>query len=112
MEPALLLTKTLNSIKAECSKHMPRIDRIDEVLVANEFFKSLPDKDRLNLIKQQMEKHDITLSLLEEYHLSYVYLQQPPMSLIGPITQAFQTLWEIINELENKCKHDHINKQQ
>jgi hypothetical protein len=95
----ILLTKTLNSIKAECSKHIPIVYRINAVLAANEFFKSLPDKDRLNLIKQQMEKYDISLELLEEYHKYY------------HIT-SLQTLWEIINKLENKCKPDLINNQQ
>ena len=105
MEPALLLTKTLNSIKAECSKQVPMADRINTVLVTNEFFKSLPDKDRLNLIKQQMEKHDISLELLEEHHMYYT-IAYP----VGSLTQAYQTLWEIINELENKCKSDLTNK--
>jgi SAM-dependent MidA family methyltransferase len=103
MEPALLLTKTLNSIRAECSKHVSMVDRINTVLVANEFFKSLPDKDRFNLIKQQMEKHNVNLDFVTTYRLH-------SEDIHGPIPKACQTLWEIINELENKCKPDLTNK--
>jgi hypothetical protein len=103
MEPASL-TKTFNfnSIKAECSKQVSIVDRIDKVLVANEFFKSLPDKDRLNLVKQQMEEYDISLELLEEHHKYYSVWSFP---------HACRILQKLINELENKCKPDLINNQ-
>lgn len=100
MEPTLP-TKTFNSIKAECSEHVLMVDRINTILVANEFFKSLPDKDRLNLIKQQMEKYDINLELLEKHHEYYS---------VWSFLHEYNTLWELIHELENKCKLDFTNK--
>ena len=87
------------------------VNRINKVIDSIKFFESLPSQDLLDLIKQQMEKHSIHLDLVDDYHQTYLNLKVIPQHPIGPNTQAYQTLWELIHELENKCKLDLINNQ-
>lgn len=100
-----------HSINLASIPYKSTIDRINKVIDAIKFFESLPAKDLLDLIKQQMDKYDITAYIVNHYHGIYLeYLNHITID-IEPITHACQTLWEIINELENKCKPDLINNQ-
>ena len=95
---------------AQQSTYESIVDRINKVMDSIKFFESLPPNELLDLIKQQMEKHSVHLSLVNDYHTTYLdwYSKSKP---IGPITKACQILWKIINELENKCNPDLINNQ-
>ena len=86
------------------------LDRLNEVLTYIEFFKSsMTDYELLTAIQDQMDKHSITKQFISNFYdmytsRSYIYP--------GPVTLASVKLYEIINELESKCKHDLTNKQQ
>ena len=105
-----LVTHQINLAGAQQSTYESLIDRINKVIDYIKFFESLPPKDLLDFIKQQMEKHNVHLNLVNRYHATYLNFSES--EIIEPITQAYQILWEIINELENKCNPDLINKQQ
>ena len=85
-------------------------DRINEVLTYIEFFKSsMTDCELLTAIQDQMDKYVISKQFISNFYDVYTncsYLTP------GTLTLASVKLYEIINELESKCKHDHINKQQ
>lgn len=103
-------THPINLAVAQQYTYVPIVDRINKVIDTIKFFESLPPKDLLDLIKQQMEKHSVHLNLVNGYHATYLK-GFPYMGSPGPITHACQILWEIINELENKCNPDLIKLQ-
>ena len=86
------------------------IDRLNAVLTYIEFFKSsMTDSELLTGIQDQMDKHSISKEFIN--HLCDVYTHRPYLNP-GPVTLASVKLYEIITELESKCKHDLTNKQQ
>lgn len=82
------------------------IDRLNAVLTYIEFFKSsMTDCELLTAIQDQMDKYDISKQFINNlYDIS--------CHKLGPVTLASIKLYEIITELEDKCKHDLTNKQQ
>ena len=91
-------------------RHEFIIDHINEILTYIEFFKSsMTNYELLAAIQDQMDKHVISKQLISNFYdvytnRSYIYP--------GPVTLASVKLYEIITELESKCKHDLTNKQQ
>ena len=82
------------------------LDRLNAVLTYIEFFKSsMTDCELLTAIQDQMDKHDISKQFINNFY--NIYITRP-----GPVTLASVKLYEIITELESKCKHDLTNKQQ
>lgn len=85
-------------------------DRLNAVLTYIEFFKSsMTDWELLTAIQDQMDKHVISKQFISNFYDVYtnrLYIYP------GPVTLAFVKLYEIITELESKCKHDLTNKQQ
>ena len=87
----------------------PIIDRLNAVLTYIEFFKSsMTDCELLTAIQDQLDKQDISKQFIDNLYNVYV-MNYPNM---GPVTLASVKLYQIINELESKCKHDLTNKQQ
>ena len=81
------------------------LNLLNAILTYIEFFKSsMTDWELLTAIQDQMDKHSIS-------NFYDIYTNRPNLTF-GPITLASVKLYEIITELESKCKHDHINKQQ
>lgn len=86
------------------------IDRLNEVLTYIEFFKSsMTDCELLTAIQDQMDKHNISKQFISNFNDRYVNC---PNLIFGPVALASVKLYEIITELESKCKHDLTNKQQ
>ena len=86
------------------------IDRLNAVLTYTEFFKSsMTDCELLTAIQDQMDKHDISKQFINNFYNTYT---TRPYITPGPVTLASVKLYEIITELESKCKHDLTNKQQ
>ena len=85
------------------------IDRLNAVLTYIEFFKSsMTNWELLTAIQDQMDKYAITKQFINDlYNISIMNYHN-----LGPVTLACVKLYGIITELEDKCKHDHINKQQ
>ena len=85
------------------------LDRLNAVLTYIEFFKSsMTDWELLTAIQDQMDKHRISKQFINSlYDISIMNYHN-----LGPVTLASVKLYEIINELESKCKHDLTNKQQ
>ena len=94
----------INMINIEPSRCISMTERIYKVLVDIKFFESLPPKDLLDLITQQMEKYKVSLEFVKSYRIH-------SEDVHGTTPKACQILWEIINELEDKCKHDLTNNQ-
>ena len=86
------------------------IDSLNEVLTYIEFFKSsMTNCELLTAIQDQMDKHVISKQFISNFYDVYTsrsYIHP------GPVTLASVKLYEIINELENKCNPDLINNQQ
>ena len=86
------------------------IDRLNEVLTYIEFFKSsMTDWELLTAIQDQMDKYAITKQFISNSYDIYTHCAYLTP---GPVTLASVKLYEIITELESKCKHDLTNKQQ
>ena len=86
------------------------LDRLNSVLTYIEFFKSsMTDCELLTAIQDQMDKYVISKQFISNFYDIYTN-----RSYIHPsqVTLACVKLYEIITELESKCKHDLINKQQ
>lgn len=85
------------------------IDRLNAVLTYIEFFKSsMTDCELLTTIQDQMDKYVISKEFINNlYDISIMNYHN-----LGPVTLASVKLYEIITELEDKCKHDLTNKQQ
>ena len=85
------------------------LDRLNAVLTYIEFFKSsMTDYELLTAIQDQMNKHVISKQFINNlYEVSIMNYHN-----LGPVTLACVKLYEIITELESKCKHDLTNKQQ
>ena len=85
------------------------IDRLNAILTYTEFFKSsMTDCELLTAIQDQMDKHRISKQFINNlYDISIMNYHN-----LGPVTLASVKLYEIITELESKCKHDLTNKQQ
>ena len=93
----------------------PIIDRLNEVLNYIEFFKSsMTDCELLTAVQDQMDKHSVHLNTVNGYHINYLAnaTETYPHNYVGPITEKCQTLWTILNKLEQSCKNDITNKQQ
>lgn len=87
----------------------PIIDRLNAVLTYIEFFKSsMTDCELLTAIQDQLDKQDISKQFIDNLYNVYV-MNYPNM---GPVTLASVKLYEIITELEDKCKNDITNKHQ
>ena len=87
------------------------IDRLNAVLTYTEFFKSsMTDNELLTAIQDQMDKHSITKQVINDFidDFNDAYNYRPYLTL-DPETLACVKLYEIITELESKCKNDHIN---
>ena len=86
------------------------IDSLNEILTYIEFFKSsMTNCELLTAIQDQMDKHVISKQFISNFYDVYTsrsYIHP------GPVTLASVKLYEIINELENKCNPDLINNQQ
>lgn len=86
------------------------LDRLNEVLTYIEFFKSsMTDWELLTAIQDQMDKYVISKQFISNF---YDIHTTRPYVIPGPVTLASVKLYEIITELESKCKHDLTNKQQ
>lgn len=86
------------------------LDRLNAVLTYIEFFKSfMTNLELLTAIQDQMDKYDISKQFINTFY--DIHTTRPYMTP-GPVTIASVKLYEIITELESKCKHDLTNKQQ
>ncbi len=93
-------------------KYISTLDRLNAVLTYIEFFKSsMTDCELLTAIQDQMDKHSVHLNVIKGYHNTFLKCVNEDL-IPGPVTLASVKLYEIINELEDKCKHDLTNKQQ
>lgn len=91
-------------------KHESVIDHLNAVLTYIEFFKSsMSDWELLTAIQDQMDKYAITEQFISNSYDIYTHCAYLTP---GPVTLASVKLYEIITELESKCKHDLTNKQQ
>ena len=85
------------------------IDRLNAVLTYTEFFKSsMTDYELLTAIQDQMDKHNISKEFINNFYDIFTRNCHGQ----SPVTLAGVQLYEIITELESKCKHDLTNKQQ
>ena len=86
------------------------LDRLNSVLTYIEFFKSsMTDWELLTAIQDQMDKYVISKQFISNF---YDVCTNRSHLTFGPVTLACVELYEIITELESKCKHDLTNKQQ
>ena len=86
------------------------LNRLNSVLTYIEFFKSsMTDWELLAAIQDQMDKYVISKQFISSFYDAYTNRSRLPF---GPVTLASVKLYEIITELESKCKHDLTNKQQ
>lgn len=69
----------------------------------------MSDWELLTAVQDQMDKHDISKQFISNFY--DIHTTRPYMTP-GPVTLASVKLYEIITELESKCKHDLTNKQQ
>ena len=85
------------------------LDSLNAVLTYIEFFKSsMTDWELLTAIQDQMDKYVISKQFINNlYDISIMNYHN-----LGPVTLACVKLYEIITELESKCKNDITNKQQ
>lgn len=85
------------------------LDSLNAVLTYIEFFKSsMTDCELLTAIRDQMDKHRISKEFINNlYDISIMNYHN-----LGPVTLVPVKLYQIITELESKCKHDLTNKQQ
>ena len=85
------------------------IDRLNAVLTYIEFFKSsMTDCELLTAIQDQTDKYVISKQFIN--NLYDIFTRNCHRQ--SPVTLASVKLYEIITELESKCKHDLTNKQQ
>ena len=86
------------------------LDSLNEVLTYIEFFKSsMTNWELLTAIQDQMDKYVLSKQFIINFY--EIYTTRPYITS-GPVTLASVKLYEIITELESKCKHDLTNKQQ
>ena len=87
-------------------KYISTLDRLNAVLTYIEFFKSsMTDCELLTAIQDQMDKYVISKQFISKIYDIYItnsYINP------GPITLVYVKLYEIINELESKCKQTTI----
>ena len=69
----------------------------------------MTDWELLTAIQDQMDKYVISKQFISSFY--DVYTNRSHLTP-GPVTLACVKLYEIITELESKCKHDLTNKQQ
>ena len=88
------------------TRNESRIDSLNAILTYIEFFKSaMTNNELLTAIQDQMDKYDISKQFISNFYDTYTnrsYLTP------GPITLASAKLYEIITELEDKCKQTTI----
>ena len=90
--------------------HELTIDRLNAILTYIEFFKSaMTNNELLTAIQDQMDKYDISKQFISNFYDIHTTC---PYVTPGPVTPASVKLYEIITELESKCKNDITNKQQ
>ena len=92
-------------------RYINMIDRLNAVLTYIEFFKSsMTDRELLTAILDQMDKHSVHLNIIKRYH--NIFLKGINASLIpDEIIIISESIYQIITDLEYKCKHDLTNKQ-
>ncbi len=82
------------------------LDSLNAILTYIEFFKSsMTDCELLTAIQDQMDKHGISKKFINnvyDIHTTCPYVTP------GPVTLASVKLYEIITELESKCKQTTI----
>ena len=84
------------------------IDCLNSLLTYIEFFKSsMTHWELLTAIQDQMDKYDISKQFINNFY--NIYTTGPYITPV-PVTLASVKLYEIITELESKCKHDLTNK--
>ena len=87
-------------------KYISTLDRLNAVLTYIEFFKSsMTDWELLTAIQDQMDKHVISKQFISNF---YDINTTCPYVTPGPVTLASAKLYEIITELESKCKQTTI----
>lgn len=93
-------------------KDIHMVDRLNAVLTYIEFFKSsMTDSELLTAIQDQMDKHSVHLNIIKRYH--NIFLKCINANLIpDEIIIISESIYQILTDLEYKCKHDLINKQQ
>lgn len=92
------------------TRNESRIDRLNAILTYIEFFKSaMTNNELLTAIQDQMDKYDMSKQFISNFYDTHTTC---PYVTPGPVTLACMKLYEIITELEDKCKHDLTNKQQ
>ena len=88
------------------TRNESRIDRLNAILTYIEFFKSaMTNNELLTAIQDQMDKHSIPKQFIDDFNDTYVNC---PNLTFGPVTLASVKLYEIITELESKCKQTTI----
>ena len=87
-------------------KYISMIDRLNAVLTYIEFFKSsMTDCELLTAILDQMDKHRISKQFINNlYDISIMNYPN-----LGPVTLACVKLYQILTELEDKCKNGITN---
>ena len=86
-------------------KYISTLDRLNEILTYIEFFKSsMTNWELLTAIQDKMDKYDISKQFINNiYDISIMNCPK-----LGPITLACVKLYQIITELESKCKQTTI----
>lgn len=88
------------------------LDRLNAVLTYIEFFKSsMTDSELLTAIQDQMDKRSVHLNIIKGYHNTFLKCVNEDL-IPGEITVVSESIYQIIPDLEYKCKHDLTNKQQ
>ena len=86
------------------------LDRLNAILTYIEFFKSsITDLELLIAIQDQMDKHSVHLNVINGYHNTFLKCVNEDL-IPGNITLASESIYQILTELESKCKHDLTNR--
>ena len=87
------------------TRNESRIDSLNAILTYIEFFKSaMTNNELLTAIQDQMDKYEISKQFINNlYDISIMNYHN-----LGPVTLASVKLYEIITELEDKCKQTTI----
>ena len=88
------------------TRNESRIDSLNAILTYIEFFKSaMTNNELLTAIQDQMDKYDISKQFISNFYDTHTTC---PYVTPGPVTLASAKLYEIITELEDKCKQTTI----
>ena len=90
-------------------KYISTLDRLNAVLTYIEFFKSsMTDCELLTAIQDQLDKHSVHLNDIKGSHNTFLKCINEDL-IPGNITLVSESIYQIILELESKCKHDLTN---